>query len=507
MKAILGQLLNGRYLVVRQLEQKSSHTTYLAEDQYKLEQDKCLVKQYRLSNLIKVNNFQANKNFKNFLFREVQKVRQFDQHPQVAAILDYFLWGEEFYLVREFIVGKTLKQEIAEGKLEEPQVINLLQETLAILETIHQEKVLHLNLKPANIIFTNDQNNIAIADLARIDSLLQDKVSNSDIITAKSSFDHYYLAPEQKAGKPQVSTDFYALGAIAIQALTGKYLHEVQLCDLDNYARASIVEIETGKITNISSQLAKVLQNLTSFNPNARYQSTQEILHALKHSENVVLLPSPYAFTVHYDQEDSPKATKNKQRKPFNLKLLHLIFGGLTALLLALIGFIFMRNTSANSYKNFAEYNNSHYNISLKYPETWTVRELEDPITGEIAVFTSPLENPLDLFQEQVYLSIDNLSLTPKEYQKNLLNKIADSSQVTEISQKKESIKLADQSVNSITYSRKEGDLELKQKEVYTIKDDKVYLITYIAEEKQYSDLLPLVDQIIESFSLNSISK
>lgn len=503
MKSILGQLLNGRYLVVRQLEQKSSHTTYLAEDQYKLEQGKCVVKQYRLSNLIKVNNFQANKNFKSFLFREIQKVRQFDNHPQVAAILDYFLWGEEFYLVRQFIVGKTLKEEIADFQLGEPQVIRLLQETLTILKTIHQGKEFYLNLKPSNIIFVSGTQRIAIADFARIQALLKDRIINSEIISNTSIIDNYYLAPEQKLGNPQISSDFHTLGAIAIEALTGKYLHEVKLCDLDNYARASIVELETGKITHISSQLAKVLQNITNSNPEVRYQSAEEILRSLEESGKMVLLPSPSVFTANYElPENFSKKRKVTKKKGAKFTVSPIILGGLTLLSLAVAGFILLPDLAIDRYQKFAEYHNDRYNIALKYPQTWTVRELEDPITGDIAVLTSPLESQSDLFQEQVYLSIDYLSITPEEYKQIIFDKIENADNITNISYKKESVKLANQSVYSITYSRKQDNLDLQQKEVFAIENGKVYLITYIAEKERYRGFLKTVNQIIKSLTI-----
>jgi eukaryotic-like serine/threonine-protein kinase len=504
MKTVLGQVLNGRYLIIRQLEQKVSHTTYLAKDQHKLEQESCLIKQYKLSSLIKINNFQTNKNFKSFLFKAIQKNRQFDRYPQFATILDYFLWGEEFYLVRQFLVGKTLKEEIAYHQLEESEVINLLQKTLTILDIIHQEKELHLNLKPSNIIFTNSTEKIAIADLFPIQSLLQDKVDSLKIIATRYISDDYYLAPEQKVGKSQISSDFYALGIIAIQALTGKYLHEIKFCDLDNYARASIVEIETGKTINISSKLAKVLQNITNFNPEARFQSAQAILQSLNRSENMILLPSPYAFTVHYEMhEELSRKAKTRKKKQKKFKLLHILLIGLAILVLTISGFLLKQNFVINQYQNFAEYYNNNYDISLKYPQTWAVKELEDPITGEIAVFTSPLENKSDLFQEQIYLSIDRLSTTPEEYRQIILNKIESTSEITDISYKKESVKLDNESVYSISYLRKQGKINLQQKEFYTIKNDKVYLITYIAEKEQYQNFLKIVNQIIKSLTID----
>lgn len=505
MKSILGQLLNGRYLVVRQLIQKPSHNTYLAEDQHKIEHGQCLIKQYRLSNIRRANSLQTSRKFKIFLFREIQKIRKFNNYPQIPAVLDYFLWGEEFYFIREFIKGETLEEEIGYRQLEEADVLHLIQETLTILDTLHQVGKKHLNLKPSNMIFAAGSQKLFIADFDHLENLLQEKIVKSNVIAATSVQHDYYLAPEQKAGKPEISSDFYALGTIAIRALTGKYPHEVRLSDLDNYARASIVDIETSQTININSQLAKVLQNLISRDPQSRYQSAQAILQSLAKSKNVVFLPSPYTDAPNNSAEvelTKPLTKQKKKRK--KSRLLSIIFGILALLSLIVSGLMFTIGSKTDPYQNFTEYRNEDYNITLKYPQAWTVRELEDPITGGIAVFTSPLKNELDTFQEQIYISIDNVSTTPEEYGEAIINKVYNNSNITDIAYTKETVELANQSAQSITYQRSKDNVSLKQKEIFIIKNNRVYLITCVAEKKNYQEFIDTVNQIVKTFTIEN---
>ena len=500
MKSILGQLLNGRYLIVRQLEQKSSCITYIAEDRQNLHNGQLLVKQFVLSNTSKIiNDYDANSEFKNLLVREISRIRQFNYHNQIPPVLDYILWGHELLLIRKFIPGETLKEEIAERKLEEYQVINLLKQTLSALDFIHKAGEMHLNLKPSNIIFERQSSTIFITDFDHLKYLLKNTIVQSEIIATTSIIENNYLAPEQKKGKPNFSSDFYALGNIAIQALTGKDPHQIRLCNLDNYARASLVDLETSQTTNVSSQLANVLHNLINENPELRYQSSQAILHSLAQPENVVILPD--LNTVPFQNVTSKKLFKFKNYRKKH-KIFGIIWGLIGIITLGLLAFKFIIESRKNQYQNFAEYRNKSYDIVIKYPQEWTVKELEDPITGEIVVFTSPLENKSDSFQEKIYLSIDRLPTTKENYEKTIINRIQNTSEITNIDYQLETANLANQKAKSITYQRKEGNMSLQQKEIFTVKNGKVYLLTYIAEKSQYQNFLKLVNKIIKSFNI-----
>ena len=502
MKSLVGQLLNGRYLISHQLEAKSSHTTYLAEDRRKLGYGQCLVKQYTLDISHNTSNWHQSDRFRRFLIEEIKKVSQFNEHPQIPPVLDYFLWGKELCLIRKFIVGKTLAEEIAERRLEESEVVYFLRETLEVLDVIHRAKKMHLNLKPTNIIFATISQKIFVTDFDHLEYLLQDKIAKSPIRKATSNYDDYYIAPEQKAGKPQFSSDFYGLGVTAIKALTGKYPHEIRFDSIDNYSRASLVDIDTGKETQISSQLAKILHNLVNENSQLRYSSTEAILQALTQPENVVVLPS--LDTIYSPSErkkqlvKTDKAKHKSTFKKFPIKIKWFVI----AILLAVAAIAL--NWEISDRPQLTEYRNENYGISLEYPEDWTIEELEDPITGEIAVIVSPLENASDSFQEKIYLSVDNYAADREEYSRYLLDRIRDNDNVMNVTYKKDSTPLGDRATQSIIYQRKQDNIDLQQKETFTFQNDKVYSITYVAEKNKYQKFIDTVDRVIKSFTINS---
>lgn len=525
MKSLIGQLLNGRYLINRQLDQKSFYSTYLAEIQPDEDRTECLVKQYVFPLKPGVNTI-GNKT-KNLILKEVGRTSLFNFHPQVPVILDYFFLGQEFYLVRKFVRGEAFQSDLEHRQLEETEIKHILKEILDILGKIHQEKFLHLNLKPSNIIFGADNQEIFLTDLGNLNYIFTSQIYVSKI-SRTAITDSNYLAAEQKQGKSAISSDFYALGAIAIKALTGKYLREVRLENLDNYARASFIDKETAESFNVSVQFAKVLLNLVRNNPEDRYQSTQEVLEALDQQENVFVLPSLDTMTSSYDnvslhesdhsepaisaQKSSTKRgqkAKGKGNKNILVALFLLtIIGSATFALLKLFPEIlkfelFHKNKLVNPKIELEQqYLNENHNVKLDYPAGWKIKELEDPITGEVMVLTAPLEGEQDTFQEQIYLSIIPIPGTPENYEESLIDKLIDVPNITNIYYKQESGILANQKSHSVSYERSNGLLNLQQKEIFTIDQQTAYLITFISEKDQHETYLPIVNSILKSFAI-----
>jgi len=527
MESLVGQLLNGRYLINRQLDQKSFYNTYLAEIQPDEDRTECLVKQYRFPLKSKTKTIETQ--VKNLVLNEVGRSSLFNFHPQVPVILDYFFLRQEFYLVRKFIRGETFQEDLEHRQLEESEIRQILKEILEILGVIHQEKFLHLNLKPSNIIFSEDNQEIFITDLGNLNHVFTSQIYVSKF-SGTAVTDSNYLATEQKNGKSELSSDFYALGAIAIKALTGKYLREVRLQDLGNYARASFVDKETAESFNVSVQFAKILLNLVRNNPEDRYQSTQEVLDALEQQENVFVLPSLDTMTSSYDnvslRDNDSSRSKPSDRQPttsqnqkakrkgkgkknvFVALFLLTILGSTTFAVLKLfpevLKFEWLKQSKLIKPKIELEqkYSNQNYNIRLDYPTEWTVKELEDPITGEVMVLTSPLEGENDTFQEQIFLTVMPITGTPENYEENLIDKLINVPNITNIYYKQESGILANQKSHSVTYERNDGNFDLQQKEIFTIDQQTVYLITFISEQKQHETYLPTVNAIIKSFAI-----
>ena len=165
---------------------------------------------------------------------------------------------------------------------------------------------------------------------------------------------------------------------------------------------------------------------------------------------------------------------------------------------------------NANKYRDFSEYNNERYKISLKYPKDWSIEELEDPITGEIAVLLAPAEDGFDLFQEKIYISVDELPAEINSldlYSQIMLKKIQSQLAPNTIIYEGDIDNLDGNKARSLTYLRQEGTKSLQQMEIFTVKENRAYLFTYIAEDIKYQEFLKITKKILGSLEIMGIEK
>jgi serine/threonine-protein kinase len=146
-------------------------------------------------------------------------------------------------------------------------------------------------------------------------------------------------------------------------------------------------------------------------------------------------------------------------------------------------------------------YDSPDYGISIKYPAEWTK---DEQIMGAVVVFFAPTEGPSDIFQDNVNIIVQDLSAQPMtldEYTELSLAQIEqfitdpsilDSSAVT----------LAGNPGHKLVYTGKQGQYDLQWIQVWTMKNDKAYVISYTAEISRYSALLETVQEMIDSFEI-----
>ena len=158
-----------------------------------------------------------------------------------------------------------------------------------------------------------------------------------------------------------------------------------------------------------------------------------------------------------------------------------------------------------NAYKTFIEYTNDDYQFSIKYPLDWSHQELDDPITGEIVVFSSPLETDADLFLEKVNITVEYLSSEPtnlEQYTQTVFERINhENGDDVEIYQDRKT-KIGQSPARMVVYSRQEGSLTLRQMETFTIKNNQVYIAIYTAEREKFSKFLKTANKMIDSWEI-----
>jgi serine/threonine-protein kinase len=268
---MLEQLLNSRYQKLRILGSSPNGRSFLAKDHKALDNDQCLIIQIHSP----TNDTFILEKVRNLVAQEVSRLFLLNKSCQIPKLLDHFEEKGAFYLVQEFIEGTSLKTEL-ENKppFSQDKLVKFLQISLTILNLLHEKGIIHQDIKPDNWIYQQSDSQLFLVGLGKIKS-------QDNNLAATMPIDYRcYLAPEQLRNHPQMSSDIYALGMIAIQALTG--INPI-----------NFTEDEQGKFlwesyTSISVNLEKILNKMTSHNLKTRYSCAKEVLTDLAY-----LYPTP----------------------------------------------------------------------------------------------------------------------------------------------------------------------------------------------------------------------
>lgn len=281
---MLGQVLDGRYVIQSVLGAGGFGQTYLAEDLRRPGQPRCVVKHLHPAS----NDPDVLPTARRLFETEAEILEKLGNHPQIPRLLAYFETGQEFYLVQDFIDGPTLGAELASGqRWLEAEVLHLLREVLTVLAFVHRQGVIHRDIKPDNILRQRSDRHLFLVDFGavkqiQLHSTFFSTQSNPTIAIGTPG----YMAGEQAHGRPTFSSDIYSLGVIAIQALTGLNPLQFQY-NLDT----NELEWDTSLC---SPALGAILTQMTRYLWRDRPPSAEHILATLP-PDSFAPLPTPHS--------------------------------------------------------------------------------------------------------------------------------------------------------------------------------------------------------------------
>jgi serine/threonine protein kinase len=265
-------ILLSRYQIVQKLGSGGFGDTYLAKDLALPGHPDCVVKHLQPKeadpSVITVA--------KTLFEREAEYLYRLGKHDRIPSLYAHFEENGEFYLVQEFIDGEELSQELVPRRpLSEAQTIALLQEILEILAVVHQENIIHRDIKPSNIMRRKRDGKLVLIDFGAVKEISALAITTEGRTTLTRSIGTLgYMPSEQAQGKPKLASDVYAVGAIAIQAITGLLPDELP------------EDPQTGEIlwrdrAKVSDRFADFLAKMIHEYYRARYQNASEALRAL----------------------------------------------------------------------------------------------------------------------------------------------------------------------------------------------------------------------------------
>lgn len=274
---MVGQTLGGRYQLIKELGSGGFGQTYLAQDGHRPGHPWVVVKHLKPRS----HDSEVLSVARRLFQQEAEILEQLGSHDRIPRLLAYFEQEAEFYLVEEWIEGQTLEQVFENGQLwTEAEVRAFLQDVLQTLAFVHQQGVIHRDLKPSNLIRRQGDNQWVLIDFGAVKQLAQSPRPQADLAEPSSDYtigigSPGYMPSEQLGGNPHLSSDLYALGLIALQALSGippqKLFHDPLTGELRWHDLASI-----------TAPLTAFLDRLVCYDWRQRFASAAEALAALE---------------------------------------------------------------------------------------------------------------------------------------------------------------------------------------------------------------------------------
>ena len=232
-------LQGGRYRILKTLGQGGFGITYLAE-QTLMHRDVC-IKEYFVEGKCcrdeKTGKVSAlSQTFGDFLdsylikfIREAQTIARLD-HPNIVKIFDAFEENGTAYYVMEYIEGRTLKEIVEQkGKLSETEALEYTKQAGSALEYVHSQKIMHLDIKPSNIMLTK-YGKIVLIDFGvakHYDESGRQETNTPTAVSLGYSPFEQYTSTGVNTFSPH--TDIYSLAATLYTLITGEVPTEAPL--------------------------------------------------------------------------------------------------------------------------------------------------------------------------------------------------------------------------------------------------------------------------------------
>jgi len=206
-------------------------------------------------------------------------------HPNIVNVYDVGVENNIYYIVMEYVVGKTIKEYITEeGALAPKVAVHYALGVAAALIQAHIHDVVHCDIKSQNILI-DSTGTAKVTDfgIARAIGPLCQQTQENVIGSV------HYLSPEQACGQPITpKSDLYSLGVVLFEMLTGKLPFEgttpvaVALQHVQ-----SVTPSLRSIVPDMPLFLEKIVAKALAKNPDKRYASAQEFLADLQHAEEL----------------------------------------------------------------------------------------------------------------------------------------------------------------------------------------------------------------------------
>ena len=267
---IKGQKINDRYQIIRTIGEGGMANVYLAHD-------------------IILDRDVAVKILRGDLADDEKFVRRFQReaiaasslsHPNIVEMYDVGEDDGKYYIVMEYVEGKTLKNLIKKrGALTLPEVIDIMMQLTSAIACAHDSNIIHRDIKPQNVLIKED-GLVKITDFGIAMALNSNELTQTNSVMGSV----HYLPPEQANGTgATLKSDIYSLGIVMFELLTGQLPFKG-----DNAVEIAIKQMKNQipSVCNINSLIPQSVENIIlkacAKNPKNRYNNVVEMYNDIE---------------------------------------------------------------------------------------------------------------------------------------------------------------------------------------------------------------------------------
>lgn len=267
---MIGKVLGNRYEIVEKIGEGGMAIVYKA---------KCsLLNRYVAVKILR-HEFINDDEFIEKFRREAQAAASLS-HPNIVSVYDVGVEGDVYYIVMEYINGKTLKDIIKEkGKLSNDETLDIAMKVVDALINAHSNKVIHRDIKPHNIMVTGD-GRVKVTDFGIARAATSSTITSTNSVIGSA---HYFSPEQARGGYTDEKSDIYSVGIMMYEMCTGKLPFSG-----DSPVTIAIKHIQEEAIpptqvdSTVPSELEKVIMKCIEKAQNLRYKNSEELLNELR---------------------------------------------------------------------------------------------------------------------------------------------------------------------------------------------------------------------------------
>lgn len=273
---LIGKTVHGSYAIVSKLGEGAMGRVYLAEN--------VLVREKKYAVKVLKRELTANPSFMQQFYDEAAHQAQLS-HPNIVQMSDYFKEGEDYFLVLEYVEGRSLADTIdsLHAPMPEKQALHIFKGVLAGLNCAHEKAILHRDIKASNVMLDSSDRAL-LTDFGIARQAGDEQAANLGRVIGTPE----YMSPEQFIDSDKIDhrSDIYSAGILLFEMLTGRLPFQSASLEALKEQHLGAAVTNPRKINpKIKKPLAEIVLKAIQKAPDKRFQGGLDFLQAIKSYE------------------------------------------------------------------------------------------------------------------------------------------------------------------------------------------------------------------------------